>query len=119
MPATVSSLPAAAQRSMAPHRAAGANDLFMPCADVKLVPMAPDDQCLYRSVIAALEDIGHHKSTFVRPAAECGTATARHRWRRAGQLSPRRHADERQGLPLLRRRENFTLNAYLHSSFYV
>ena len=64
MPATLSSLPAAAQRSMAPHRAAGANDLFMPCADVKLVPMAPDDQCLYSSVIAALEDIGHHKSTF-------------------------------------------------------
>ena len=34
------------------------------CADVKLVPMAPDDQCLYSSVIAALEDIGHHKSAF-------------------------------------------------------
>ena len=51
MPATLSSLPAAAQRSMAPRRAAGANDVFMPCADVKLVPVAPDDQCLYRELV--------------------------------------------------------------------
>ena len=42
---------AAAARSMAPRRAAGANDVFMPCADVKLVPVAPDDQCLYRELV--------------------------------------------------------------------
>ena len=52
---------AAAQRLMAPHRAADANDDFMPHAAVKLVHMAPDDQCLYRSVLAALEDIGHNQ----------------------------------------------------------
>ena len=64
MPATMPPLPAAAQRLMAPHRAADANDDFMPHAAVKLVHMAPDDQCLYRSVLAALEDIGHHQSAF-------------------------------------------------------
>ena len=97
------------------------------CADVKLVPMAPDDQCLYRSVIAALQDISKtseqpHTSVVVDGAPtllllldlpadppaglpyDLRPSGVRHRDRSssvapcAGQLSPRRDADERQEL---------------------
>ena len=49
---------------MASHRAADADESFLPGDAVQLLRMDRDDECLYRSVLAALRDMGHHQSIF-------------------------------------------------------